>query len=103
MRPVEHLALEPDDARFGRGGERRDHPLRMGDRGGIRREDAVDRLDLARMNRRLPGEADALGGARLALEAIAVAEIGENRVDRLDPAAAAAKRQSERASSKGGG
>ena len=82
VRPVDHLAVEADDAGLRRCGKRIDDPPRMRDRFGAGREDAVDDLDLVGMDRGFGREADPRAVDAFALEAGAVAEIGIDRVDR---------------------
>src|SRR5258708_2353235 len=85
MRAVEHLAVEPDDARVRVRREGGDDLATPGYRRFMGREGLVDHGDLRGVDRRFRGKAAALGGARFPRKTRLVAEIGEDGVDRRDP------------------
>src|SRR5690606_8141162 len=83
MRPIVHLAVERDHAGPGRGGEHGDDVAGMLDLTPARGEGRVDDLDLIGMDRELAREAVPRGGRSLGLEAVQVAKVDEDRIDRL--------------------
>src|SRR5512135_2129857 len=82
MRLVEHLAVERCSTRAR--SKRRDDILGMRNVGRRRREGRIDRLDLIGMDRQHSGETLALRQARSTLQALGVAEVGMERLDRID-------------------
>ena len=84
VRAIDHFAADGQHARVGLCLERGDNRLRMGDVVGRRREGGIDHRHLGRMDGQLAGEAFAACGLGFGAQALLVAEIGEDAVDRLD-------------------
>src|SRR4051812_25285827 len=81
---VIHPAADGDDAGVTGGGKGIDHGLRLGNGGGARGESPIDDLDLVGVNGELGGEAVAHRRGAFGAEAVVVAKVEIDRVDRLD-------------------
>ena len=84
MRAVVHLPVDADDAGIAGAAKAATIACELRDRFGRGREDLVDDRHLRRVDRHLAGEAVALGLEAFRPQAVRVAEIDEDRVDRRD-------------------
>jgi hypothetical protein len=84
MWPVEHLAVQIDDAGRRRGREGIDHSARRRDGRFGRRKHLVNDGHLSRMDRHLSGEAVPAGFLAFAAQTLEIAKRRKNRVDRFD-------------------
>ena len=82
MRAVVHLAVDADRAGAGIGGEGRHHGLRLLDLLGGRREHRIDHRHLRRVNGEPSGEAVAARHFGVAAQALGIAEVDIDRLDR---------------------
>src|SRR5271168_328020 len=78
---VDHPAIETGDARLAQQRHNLSSPIELF---GPWSEDSIDGLDLRRMDRGFRREAVSHAGLRLALQPAEIAEVGVDRVDRLN-------------------
>src|SRR5688572_25978989 len=84
VRPVEHQAVQAEVTRFWIGREDSDYRLGMPELLGAGCEYLVDRAYLVGMNRDLPRKSVAGRLLRLHTQSLGIAEVDEDRIDRLD-------------------